>query len=199
MASKTGFTLTALAAFALLAGCAASLPQAEVTRFHVGPALQRGEIAIAARDEAGAGSLAFDNYAMSIARELRAQGFTVLPSGSASGLVALIDVSQQSHATGPARSPFSIGIGGGSGGGGVGIGGGITFPIGRATAPESVRTELFLQIRRRSDDSALWEGRARLDARQGTPYASTAAAVDRLATALFKDFPGESGRTIVVK
>jgi hypothetical protein len=45
----------------------------------------------------------------------------------------------------------------------------------------------------------VWEGRARLEARDGTPYASSAAAVDKLAMALFKDFPGESGRTISVK
>jgi hypothetical protein len=38
-----------------------------------------------------------------------------------------------------------------------------------------------------------------MEARAGTDLASPGAAVDRLAAALFRDFPGESGRTIRVR
>ena len=191
--------LATMATLALLGGCAASIPAAQVTRFHASQPITRGEIGIAPRDAAQGASLEFENYTMSLARELRALGFTVAAPSAHPDLVALIDITRETVLTGPERSPLSIGLGGGTGGGGVGIGGGVSFPIGKATAPEAVRTELFVQIRRHSDDSALWEGRAKLQARSGTPYASPAAAVDKLAAALFRDFPGESGTTITVK
>ena len=44
-----------------------------------------------------------------------------------------------------------------------------------------------------------WEGRAEYEARAGTPDASKSGAANRLAAALFRDFPGESGRTIRVR
>jgi hypothetical protein len=191
-----------LAGAILLAGCAAQTPPAQVTRFHLGQPIAPGEISIEPRDQAQGASLEFDSYAGSVARELKAQGFTIAPSLTKSELVANVEVTRQTRATGPARSPFSIGIGGGTGGGyggGVGVGGGVSFPIGKATAPEATGTQLFVQLKRRSDSSVIWEGRAQLEARNGTPYAAPAAAVDKLAAALFKGFPGESGRTISVK
>jgi hypothetical protein len=53
-----------------------------------------------------------------------------------------------------------------------------------------------VRIQRRSDATVAWEGRARMDARAGSALAERGAAVDALAAALFRDFPGESGRTI---
>jgi hypothetical protein len=58
---------------------------------------------------------------------------------------------------------------------------------------------LEVSIRRRSDTSVFWEGRAQTEARAGSPEAYSATAVERLAEALFRDFPGESGRTISVR
>ena len=196
-AIRTG--LTAFAALALLGGCVAQVPLAEVTRFHLGQPVTRGQIAIQPRDGVQPASLAYENYASSIARELKAQGFAIAGDPARAELVALIGIDRTNRMTGPARSPFSIGIGGGTGGSGFGVGGGVSFPIGKATAPEATRTELFVQIKRRGDSTPIWEGRGRLEARSGTPYASPAAAVDKLAAALFKDLPGESGRTITVR
>ena len=62
-----------------------------------------------------------------------------------------------------------------------------------------VVTELHVGLRRRSEGSMIWEGRAQLEARTGAALAERGAAVDRLATALFQDFPGESNRTIRVR
>lgn len=62
-----------------------------------------------------------------------------------------------------------------------------------------VATELRVRIQRRSDATAAWEGRAQAEARAGSPAAARAAAVNALAEALFRDFPGESGRTIRVR
>lgn len=59
-------------------------------------------------------------------------------------------------------------------------------------------TELRVRIQRRSDATVAWEGRAETETRAGSA-ADRAALVDRLAAALFRDFPGESGRTIRVR
>ena len=64
---------------------------------------------------------------------------------------------------------------------------------------EAAVSELNVRIQRRSDATVAWEGRAQL---QGLPPASPterAVLVDRLTEALFRDFPGESGRTIRVR
>ena len=63
----------------------------------------------------------------------------------------------------------------------------------------SMVTELSVRIQRRSDATVAWEGRAELEARRNAALADRRAAVDRLAAALFQDFPGESGRTIRVR
>jgi hypothetical protein len=59
-------------------------------------------------------------------------------------------------------------------------------------------TELRVRIQRRSDATVGWEGRAETATRAGAA-SDRAALVDRLAEALFRDFPGESGRTIRVR
>ena len=53
-----------------------------------------------------------------------------------------------------------------------------------------------MRIKRRSDGTVFWEGRATMEARVGTADSDRVVAVNRLAQALFQDFPGESGRTI---
>ena len=62
-------------------------------------------------------------------------------------------------------------------------------------------TENMLQVRikRRSDGTVFWEGRSVVQARVDRPEGQPAAVVDRLAEALFRDFPGQSGETIRVK
>jgi hypothetical protein len=191
--------IASICAAVFLAGCAAQTPMAEVTRFHLGTPIAPGEIAVEPRNPTESDSLAFQANAQSIARELKGRGFSIAPNLAKSELVAVIEVDQATHQTGPERSAFTIGLGGGTFGGGVGVGGGVSLPVGKKTVPRATRTDLFVQIKRRSDGTAIWEGRARLEARDGTPYASQAAAVDKLAAAMFKDFPGVSGRTITVK
>ena len=68
--------------------------------------------------------------------------------------------------------------------------------VGQTTTGDRVATELRVGLKRRSDASFFWEGRARMEARTGSALADRGAAVDALAVALFRDFPGESGRTI---
>ena len=182
-----------------LAGCTAQPPQARVTRFHLGQPIARGEIVVEPRDPAAEKSLEFTVYARAVADELARVGFRLAPGMAKSELVAVIDVSRGTRAMLDEGSPFSIGIGGGTFGRHVGVGGGVTFPVGKSRTSEIIGTQLAVQIKRRSDGTVIWEGRAVSEARSGTPYADPGTAVQRLASALFRDFPGETGRTITVK
>ncbi|HWW65346.1 MAG TPA: DUF4136 domain-containing protein [Sphingomonadaceae bacterium] len=182
-----------------LAGCAAQVPPVQVTRFHLDQPIARGDIAVEPIDKAAADSLEYRVYADAVGRTLGTRGFRLAPDLPRSELVAVVDVRSGTREGMPGRSPVSIGLGGGSFGGGVGLGGGISFPIGKAKSGTLVTTELSVQIKRRSEGTVIWEGRARGEARAGTPYGTPNAMADRLAQALFTGFPGESGRTITVK
>ena len=195
--------LGALAGLALLSGCMtdAGPTPPSVTRFHLGQPIARSVIAIEPSDPADVGSVEFDAVADAVARELTRLGWTVEKRNARSEQVAVVGVTQESRIA-PRRSGVSIGIGGGTGSygrhGGVGVGGGVNVPVGRTTN-QLVATQLAVRIQRRSDATVAWEGRADYEARAGTPDASRAAAANRLAAALFRDFPGESGRTIRVR
>jgi hypothetical protein len=90
----------------------------------------------------------------------------------------------------------TIGIGGGTGGWRGGVGGGASFGVGGGGARAVTGTSLEVRIKRRSDGSVIWEGRGRSEVPARSPLAQPTAAVERLAAAMFGDFPGESGRTI---
>ena len=195
--------LGALAGLALLSGCMTDggPTPPSVTRVHLGQPIARGVIAEEPSDPADAASLEFDAVADAVARELTRLGWTVEKSNARSEQVAVVSVSQQSRIA-PRRSGFSIGLGGGTASygrrSGVGVGAGVNIPV-RRTRNELVATQLAVRIQRRSDATVAWEGRADFEARADRPEASPAAAADRLAAALFRDFPGESGRTIRVR
>ena len=195
--------LAAFALLALVAGCATDdvSTGASVTRFHLGQPIARGQIAVEAVDPRDANSLEFSQISGSVARELTRLGWTVVPN-SQSEQVAMVSLTQQSREA-ARRSGLSIGIGGGTASygrhGGVGIGGGVEVPVGGRGTNLVVGSQLSVRIQRRSDATVAWEGRAQMEARAGTPLATRAGAADRLAAALFRDFPGESGRTIRVR
>jgi hypothetical protein len=200
--------LAALGLVALAAGCASTsgsggsagvMVGAEVTRFHIGSSIARGEIAIEPLDPAQGGSLEFSRYAAAVERQLTALGWTVASGNRRSEQVALVRVQQGSREVMRRRSGLSIGIGAGSYGGGVGVGGNVAVPVGGGRAGEIVITELAVRLQRRSDGTAIWEGRAQGEAVAGTPAADPGAMIDRLAQALFAGFPGESGRTVRVR
>ncbi|HET9427432.1 MAG TPA: DUF4136 domain-containing protein [Allosphingosinicella sp.] len=172
-----------------------------VTRFHLGQEIARGEIRVEPTNPGNANSIEFARIAASVERELARLGWRIARGNARSEQVALVRIDQGSREAMRSRSGVSVGIGGGSGGwgrSGVGVGVGASIPIGSRSS-EIVVTELGVRIQRRSDATVAWEGRAELEARAGTPLAEPAAAADRLAAALFQDFPGESGRTIRVR
>jgi hypothetical protein len=204
--NKISSSCAALAGALFLAACATgtgggALEPTSITRFHLGQPIARGPITIEPADAADANTLEFAQIAAPVERELARLGWTVEPRTGRSEQVAVVRV-EQGVRTGARRSGLSIGIGAGgasygrSSGVGVGVGGSV--PVGGGTR-QIVGTELSVRIQRRSDATVAWEGRAQLEARGNSPLAGKAAAVDRLAAALFRDFPGESGRTIRVR
>jgi predicted small secreted protein len=199
---KKTLAVFAIAA-AALAGCATDQGMGardgvSVTRFHLGQQIARAEIRVEPADPDAAGSLEFGQLAAPVERELARLGWTIARGNARSEQVAIVRLEQGARAASRGGG-LSIGIGGGSFGrrSGVGVGVGTSIPLG---SPGSiVVTELEVRIQRRSDATVAWEGRAQTEARAGAPLANPIAAADRLAVALFQDFPGESGTTIRVR
>jgi hypothetical protein len=192
---KTAFLRSApLLLAAALAACASGGGKKErpaaggvdVARFHLGEPVARAQIAIEPFDKADANRPEFPAYAAAVGRQLSRLGWTVVPSTTQSEQIALVDLEQGSRESIAALSAARIGRG---------VSG--TAPAG--TSANVTATLLEVAIRRRSDGTVFWEGRAVDEAPTGSSGAARTAAVERLAGALFRDFPGESGRTIRVR
>ncbi|WP_254605166.1 DUF4136 domain-containing protein [Sphingomonas bacterium] len=203
MRSLTPLALAALA----LAGCAttASLPPTQVIRYHLGDNLARGTVAIQPAN-ATTPSLEFQNYAGAVQAELARIGYAPAAPGALADFVAITDFHAIPQVGPPRRSPISVGLGvggfrGGGYRGGTAVGGdvGVGFPVGGGGRQAVLVTDLSITIKRRADQTAVWEGKAHgvVDARK--PDATPPAQAQRLAAAMFTGFPGESGRTIEVK
>lgn len=197
---KTPALFTPAALMAALSACTTAAP-VEVTRFHVGSLARAGTVAIEeAADNRDVG-LEFRTYAGAVETELQRIGFTPVRAGASADLVARVDFSRSFRPAGIDRSgnPVSVGVGGGVGSGGYsGLGVGIGINL-SGKPKDIVTTELRVQMRRRSDASTIWEGRALTESRVNSPDAQPEAAARKLAAALIGGYPGESGRTISVK
>lgn len=206
--TPTSAPILALAAVLTLTGCAsAGGPTAgpvDVTRFHLaGPSgqLERGPIGIEtpANSPLDAQSLEFQSYARAVSAELARNGYTPVSPGATSAFVARVNYRRGAKIGPPeSRSPVSVGVGGSVGGYGSGVGVGIGFSPGRSRGSDAVFTELNVSIERRSDASVIWEGRADTQARFDAGPGAGEVIANKLAAALFRGFPGESGRTITV-
>lgn len=170
---------------------------ADVTRFHLGGQMARGTIFLepASAEAAAANGLEFRQYAASVAEGLRRAGFQPVPTRAGAEFVGIVGYGQSTRAGLARRPPVSVGVGGGGGGGGFGVGGGVSFPIGKRRTGDVNVNLLTLVLRRASDKTTVWEGRAIAEARADGPYAGLGDAVPMLATALLADFPGPSATT----
>lgn len=210
-------TASLLAALAgtMLSGCATPIAPVEVTRFHrldTAPARLTGRYAIVPADaDASSGTptgaqtgLAWQTYAAAVSRQLDLVGAVAERPGDSArtDYLVTLDVERSERRAGERRSPVSVGVGGGVGGGGGYSGGGVGLGIGINLGGGNrgeVETRLSVRILRRSDNQAVWEGRAVTVAGARTPAAQPGIAADKLAAALFRDFPGRSGETISVE
>jgi len=192
-------TIAAILGALAITGCATA-PEVQVTRFHLGQPIARGQIAVEPLLPADKGSAEYQTYSSIVGAELARLSFTEAPGLAASEQVAVVGVERGTREGVARRSGLTIGIGGGSYGRGGGIGGGVSFPVGSSRrGNDVVVTRLFVQIKRRSDGTIFWEGRAETAAPSGSPAAQPVDTVRRLAAAMFRDFPGQTGRTITVK
>lgn len=139
----------------------------------------------------------FRSYATAVERQLALLGYSMAPGGS-SRQIALLKLERQSYTAGRAKGPVSVGVGGSTGSWGSGVGVGVGLDL-SGPPPEQVETTMAVAIKERGNDKALWEGRASFTVRAGSPLASTELGAPKLAEALFKDFPGTSGETILVR
>jgi hypothetical protein len=192
-----------LAAALTLGGCATAVPPVEVTRFHNAvPGWAPGTryaIATAPVDGPAAGmpSIEWNSYRAAVDQQLQRQGLVAAGSGERAPLLVRIDFDRSERVNGGGRSPVSVGVGGGTGGYGSGVGLGVGFSFGGG--PRRIYDiGLSVRIDDAATGNALWEGRALAAVPAKAPAAQPSLAAAKLAEALFKDFPGESGRTISV-
>lgn len=197
------------AAALALGGCATAVPPVEVTRFHAAAPAgwapgTRYTVDTAPLGDAAAmvgasqPSLEWSSYRTAVEQQLQRQGLVAAPDGARAPLKVRIGFDRIDRESGARRSPVSVGVGGSTGGYRSGVGLGIGINLGGG--PRKVQD---LQLAVRIDDSAsgqaLWEGRAIAAVPVKAPASQPGLAAAKLADALFKDFPGESGRTISVK
>lgn len=191
----------ALAALALATACAtpAYVSPVEVTRF-VGDApayLGQGTISIvaAAGEEE---NLTFSLYRDAVRRELENLGYRVVAQDGKQ--VARMSYERFQVNESGRRSPVGVGVGGSTGTYGSGIGVGVGIDLSRLGRKAStIETRIGVSIVPMQGGQNLWEGRAAMTATDNSDYAGTAQAAGRLAEALFRDFPGSSGETIIVE
>lgn len=186
------------AALALLVGCTTGPSGINVTRFHMGTPVAKSSIFIEPVDPARANDLEFRTYAATVSNELAVIGFRPVATLAEAEYVGILSFGQtlQAVTSNPPVS-FGFGVGGGSyhGGGGSAVGTGVNVPVGGGTNVISVN-QLGLQIKRRSEQTIIWEGTAVGQVKGNTAAASMGGAVPELAHALLRDFPGPAGKTV---
>ena len=112
----------------------------------------------------------------------------------------LAEVRLERHMVQPERrrNPVSVGLGGSTGSYGSGLGVGLGFDL-SGRPPAMTETMLGVVIREKASGRVVWEGRAGFSVRADSPLATTQLGAAQLAAALFRDFPGRSGETVLVK
>lgn len=197
-------SMIAAAAGVTIASVAPAATPVRVTRFHFNAPIERGDVIVEGAAGGDPQSLETQLYADAVRAELARQGFRVQSPGTpnatvqTSTMTATVIVHREVRDLGRAPPPVSIGIGGGSFGGGIGGGGSIGFGIGKGRQREAYATRVEVQLRR-PDRTVIWEGRAENEVDARSREAQPAALADKMARALFRGFPGESGRTISVR
>lgn len=192
---KAGLIVPLLASV-MLAGCVAPVGPVEVTRFHVPDARFGGPIAVVPAPGMSETSLELRAYQAAVARELVRAGYA--EHGPADSQIAEVRLMRRTWQAERQRGPVSVGVGGGGGSFGSGVGMGVGIDLSGRPAAQT-ETELAVAIKDRAGGRTLWEGRAQFIVRADSPLAQTDLGAAKLAEALFRGFPGNSGETILVK
>ena len=189
----------ALAAPLALAACATSAPgPVEVTRFVSPDAVLGGTTLFVESAPGSAGdSLQLAPYKAAVARELEKLGYREQGREGAqrTAQVRLERFVRESNGN---RSPVSVGVGGGTGSYGSGVGVGVGINLGGGSR-EQVTTQVSVTLRELANGNVLWEGRAQFDAPAGSDAAEAETNAAIVADALFREFPGTNGETVLVE
>lgn len=192
---KNWLILMALIALPLT-GCSSSIVS-DVTRFHNLPTPAAETIEVLAMDPNLQNSLEFGQYAQLVGQQLGTIGYQPPTSDTPSRLMARIGYGMRPiegiSDNGP-RSSIGIGVGSGGRRSGVGVGVGISMPLGESEARQEYNRYLALEIIRRSDGVKLYEGQVISKGRESLPTI-----MPYLISAIFQDFPGQSGSSNRVK
>lgn len=189
--------LAALAMLAALGGCMAPTGPITVNRFHAPDVSQLGKGSIAVEPAPGMDgkSLELQSFEAAVTQQLQRVGYATEGSGDQ---VVLVRLNRSRYQPEKARNPVSVGVGGSTGSFGSGLGVGIGLDL-SGRPPEQVETELSVVIRDRKTGANLWEGRATFTVSARSPLADTQLGAPKMAEALFRGFPGNSGETIEVR
>jgi hypothetical protein len=194
--------IAALAALSMLAACATTPPTGiNVTRFHLGGPIAKGTVFVVPANPAYANNIEFKTYAALVSDQLRQIGFAPIGTLLPAEYVATMTYNQTAQAvTRNAPASVGFGVGGASfgGGGGVSMGTSVQVPVGGGTNMV-VTNQLAVELKRRSDQTVIWQGSATSQAMGNTPNASMGNAMPGLVKALFGSFPGQSGATVTVR
>jgi hypothetical protein len=193
-------SLPALVMLGLAMAACTTLPTADVTRFHLNQPIPLDTVSVVAGGVA-APTLEEELKLKAVADELAKLGFRPVPNDGTSAYVATLRAEQTSREGAPREgSPINIGIGGGTFSRNVGVSGGMNFPLGggQRSGPRVLSNLVMLDIKRRSDNTVVWEGRAMQEVSAKDPAASPGPGIARLVKALFNGFPGPSGEMVKV-
>ncbi len=191
---------SALTAALALAACTTAPGPVEVTRF-VAPErigqLGQGRIFVESMAGPEGDSLALAPYKSAVAEELRRLGY-VESDRAGAGQIARVGVQRYTLGSEGGRSPVSVGVGGSTGSYGSGMGVGLGINLGGGSR-EKLGTELTVRILDKVTQASLWEGRADFQVAENSTLARAPANAQTVASALFREFPGNNGETIEVK
>ncbi|WP_310475085.1 DUF4136 domain-containing protein [Sandarakinorhabdus sp.] len=214
---KARLALPLVAALALSA-CAAPF-EARVARFQQLPPPSGTSFVIEPRDKENAGGLEFATYANLVRQKLVAAGFQEAANADAAALTVQLDY----HVSAPREKvqsrpaigwgggfgpgfgwgPYWGGFGGGFGGWGGGFGGGFGGWGGGwgggwnndVYSVTNYNTVVAMRINRNADKKSVFEGRAETVSNSN----NLTRLVPNLVTAIFTNFPGNSGETVRVR
>lgn len=201
--------LVPLVAALALSACVAPF-EARVARFQQMPAPAGNSFVIEPRDKALAGGLEFATYANYVRQKLMAAGYQEAASPDAASLVVQLDYNvsppREKVQTrpgwggwGPGWGPYWGRFGGWGGWGGWGWGGGWGPGFGPGWNNEVYSVTQYnavvaMRIARVADKQSVFEGRAETVSTSN----NLTKLVPNLVTAMFTNFPGNSGETVRV-
>lgn len=211
---KLSAALALGAATVALSGCATGFP-AQVSRYQAMPAPQGQSFVVVPMDARAMGGLEFSRYASMVAQGMQAQGYAPAASINQATMIVRVGYGVDGGRTEIVPDPFGYSaanrFGGYYGGGGFysrpfysrwGYGARSPFyygwddpffgGYGGMESYVTYRSFLDLDIRRRADNAALFEGHAKARSTND----NLGILVPNLVEAMFTGFPGRSGETV---